>query len=161
MQEDFLEIEPIHLKELKQDEKLENVYLYRKYDQISFFEQKQRVPGTIFSDIGSVLTFKLQWCFAFVRKSNRGITDRGGRQTAQTAQTEEPSPCLHPCLHFVICFRNLKILTGILQKCLHLYLDRLHYLQYYLYQVPVAYKQNNYCNQNLPVRIWNRSLFRS
>jgi len=38
MQEDFLEIEPIHLKELKQDEKLENVYLYRKYDQISFFE---------------------------------------------------------------------------------------------------------------------------
>jgi len=38
MQKDFLEIEPIHLKELKQDEKLENVYLYRKYDQISFFE---------------------------------------------------------------------------------------------------------------------------
>jgi chromosome segregation ATPase len=38
MQEDFLEIEPVLLKELKQDEKLENVYLYRKYDQISIFE---------------------------------------------------------------------------------------------------------------------------
>lgn len=38
MQEDFLEIEPILLKELKQDEKLENVYLYRKTDQISIFD---------------------------------------------------------------------------------------------------------------------------
>jgi len=38
MQEDFLEIEPVLLKELKQDEKLENVYLYRKSDQISIFE---------------------------------------------------------------------------------------------------------------------------
>ena len=37
MQEDFLEIEPIS-KELKQDEKLENVYLYRKTDQISIFD---------------------------------------------------------------------------------------------------------------------------
>lgn len=35
MQEDFPEVEPILLKELKQAEKLENVYLYRKSNQIS------------------------------------------------------------------------------------------------------------------------------
>jgi len=38
MQEDFLEIEPVLLKDLKQDEKLENAYLYTKYSQISLFE---------------------------------------------------------------------------------------------------------------------------
>lgn len=38
MQEDYLEVEPVLLKELKQDEKLENIHLYSKSDQISLFE---------------------------------------------------------------------------------------------------------------------------
>ena len=38
MQEDFLELEPILLKELKQDEKLENAHLYGKVEQSSMFD---------------------------------------------------------------------------------------------------------------------------
>ena len=38
MQEDFLELEPILLKELKRDEKLENAHLYGKIEQVSLFE---------------------------------------------------------------------------------------------------------------------------
>lgn len=38
MQEDFLELEPILLKELKQDERLENAYLYGKVQQMSLFD---------------------------------------------------------------------------------------------------------------------------
>lgn len=38
MQEDFLELEPVLLKELKQDEKLENAYLYGNVEQVSLFD---------------------------------------------------------------------------------------------------------------------------
>jgi DNA repair exonuclease SbcCD ATPase subunit len=38
MQEDFLELEPVLLKELKQDERLENAYLYGKVQQMSLFD---------------------------------------------------------------------------------------------------------------------------
>lgn len=38
MQEDFLELEPVLLKEFKQDEKLENAYLYGKVQQMSLFD---------------------------------------------------------------------------------------------------------------------------
>lgn len=38
MQEDFLELEPVFLKELKQDEKLENAHFYGKVEQVSLFE---------------------------------------------------------------------------------------------------------------------------
>ncbi|MEN6316601.1 MAG: hypothetical protein ABFD25_20390 [Clostridiaceae bacterium] len=38
MQEDFLELEPVLLKELKQDERLENAHLFGKLEQVSLFE---------------------------------------------------------------------------------------------------------------------------
>jgi chromosome segregation ATPase len=38
MQEDFLELEPILLKELRQDEKLENAHLYGRVEQASMFD---------------------------------------------------------------------------------------------------------------------------
>ena len=38
MQEDFLELEPVLLKELKQDDRLENAHLYGKVQQVSLFE---------------------------------------------------------------------------------------------------------------------------
>lgn len=38
MQEDFLELEPVLLRELKQDEKLENAHLYGKIQQLSLFD---------------------------------------------------------------------------------------------------------------------------
>jgi len=38
MREDFLELEPVLLKELKQDERLENAHLFGKLEQVSLFE---------------------------------------------------------------------------------------------------------------------------